>query len=56
MAKKTATQRRAPDMSSYVSPRMQKGVRYLEGKHKAGFLARVRKAFGRVKIRHLEAH
>jgi hypothetical protein len=55
MAKKTATRRRAPDMSNYVSPRMQKGARYLVGKQKTTFIARVRKAFGKTKVRQLEA-
>ena len=55
MAKKKAS-RRAPDMSNYVSPRMKKGVRYLEGKQKTSFVARVRKALDKVKVRQLEAH
>lgn len=55
MAKKTATRRRAPDMSNYVSPRMKKGVRYLDGQQKTSFIARVRKAFNKVKVRQLEA-
>jgi hypothetical protein len=53
MAKKTAARRRAPDMSNYVSPRMQKGIRYLDGDHKASFISRVRKAFAKVRIRAL---
>ena len=53
MAKKNADRRRAPDMSNYVSPRMQKGVHYLDGDHKTGFIARVRKAFKKAKLRQL---
>lgn len=52
MAKKIAT-RRAPDMSNHVSPRMQKGVHYLDGDQKASFVARVRKAFAKVRVRQL---
>ena len=56
MANKSARHRRAPDMTNYVSPRMRKGVRYLDGDQKTTFIARVRKAFKKVKARQLEAH
>lgn len=52
MAKKTAA-RRAPDMSNYVSPRMQKGVHYLDGPQKASFITRIRQAFAKVRVREL---
>lgn len=56
MAKKKATaRRRAPDMSKYSSPRVQKGAVYLQGKHKASVISRVRRAFSKVKVRELEA-
>jgi hypothetical protein len=51
MAKKATARRRAPDMSKYVSPRMQKGVRYLDGDHKTGFIARARAALKKAKVR-----
>ena len=56
MANKSASRGRAPDMTNYVSPRMKKGVRYLDGKQKTTFIARVRKAFSKVKVRQLETH
>ena len=55
MAKKVTARRRAPDMSKYVSPRMQKGDAYLDGQHKGNVISRVRKAFSKVKVRQLEA-
>lgn len=51
MAKKSSARRRAPDMSKYVSPRMQKGVHYLVGDHKVSFIARARAALKKARVR-----
>jgi hypothetical protein len=53
MAKNSAASA-VPDMSGYTSSRMKKGVRYLDGQQKASLIARMRKAFA--KIRQLEPH
>lgn len=51
MTKKTDARPPIRDMSKYTSPRMQKGVRYLDGSEKETFRARMQKVFGKIKLR-----
>lgn len=50
MTKISDARRPVSDMSGFVSPRVQKGVRYLDGADKAKFQVRIKKVFAKVKV------